>query len=268
MDVNEIVDKLLLDSGVHPTALLLAYFDNISKSKTASAFDKKDARLAKQLLAGMPINFLKDIASQTGLALWDLIKVFKNTIVIKFFSKIKWSFKRLYELLKTGYEAYKNLQKAVAEYVSKTKVVKWTEKELDKLDQWLQNHPKISRLAGVAIAGLLVYIWFNMAFTGDFQFDFDMKDVVAALGGSFSLASLFAGPEGTRLLIALAVGAGLKLTFPWPGPNTIKFVVAMIVAIAKSRGIRLKKNANMTKFENRIVDRIFMDMYGIKPIMI
>ena len=187
-------------------------------------------------------NFIKDLASNVSISIKDIAKIFMNKVVFNFFSKIKWSVEYIFDLAKKGMGVYRDILSAISEYVSKTKVGKWTDDKLKDLDNWLKTHSKTKRIAGVAVAGLLIYIWFNMAFTGDFKYDFSLTDAVAALSGSFSLSQLFAGTDGTKLLLLFATGV-IGLSFPWPGPTSVRFLLSMVRSIADWVGVRLKKES-------------------------
>jgi hypothetical protein len=71
-----------------------------------------------------------------------------------------------------------------------------------------------------------------MSFTGDFNYDFNFSDILAAVNGKYSLTALFAGTEGTRMLLLFATGI-IGLSFPWPGPTHVKFVAALINGLRK-----------------------------------
>jgi len=210
--------------------------------------------LNESLLSGISgalkkkIDFIKDISMKLGIEFIELLKVFKETKIFKFFVRIGWSIKKLYDLLQKGLKYVHIVIDAVAEYISKTKVGKWTEEKLKDLDKWLQNHPKTKRIAGLAVAAILAYIWFNMTFTGDFSYDFGMDDLLNALAGNITLASIFAGPNGTKLLLMFATGA-IGLTFPWPGPTKIQFISGIISTLIKRLKIRTKiRLADLQKF--------------------
>ena len=126
----------------------------------------------------------------------DLVKLFLNKVVFKFFAKIKFSLSYLFGLVKKGFKAYKQVIKAIGEYIANTKVGRWTEEKLKDLDAFLAKHPKTKRIAGIAVAGILIYIWLNMTFTGNADYDFDMGDMILALGGGFTLSTIFAGTRG------------------------------------------------------------------------
>lgn len=186
-------------------------------------------------------SFLKELKDIVKVKIMDLAKLFMNKLVFKFFAKIKFSMKYLYNLVKKGFKAYKEVIKAIGEYLSKTKVGKWTEDKLKDLDAFLAKHPKTKRIAGMAVAGILIYIWLNMTFTGNADYDFDMGDMILALGGGFTLSTLFAGPEGMALLILFVTGV-IGLSFPWPGPQHFQFIGAVLYGSAKLVGQKLRKD--------------------------
>ena len=219
---------------------ILASYDR--ELRTICASERRAELIeAREAVAFAPTKFFSDVAEATGLSLASIVDLFRNPMVVRLFKAVGWSFKKLYGMLKSGYRAYKDLLGAIAEYVSSTRVSRWTEEELRKLDAFLKEHPKTRRIAGAATAALLVYMWFLMAFTGDFEWDFDLSDVLGALGGNFTLSALFAGKEGSKLLLAFAIGATLRASFPWPGPTTIHFIGSIIYTLAKRVRARLRR---------------------------
>ena len=186
-------------------------------------------------------SFIKDLKEKVSVKLVDLVKLFLDKVVFKFFAKIKFSMTYLFKLVKKGFKAYKEIIKAIGEYVANTKVGKWTEQKLKDLDAFLAKHPKTKRIAGMVVAGILIYIWLNMTFTGNADYDFDMTDMIMALGGGFTLSKLFAGPEGMALLTLFATGV-IGLSFPWPGPQHFQFIGAVLYGSAKLVGKKLRKD--------------------------
>jgi hypothetical protein len=206
-------------------------------------------------------NFVKDLASQLSVSIKDLAKLFMNKSVFNFFSKIKWSFQYVFDLAKKGLVIYRDVLNAIGEYVAKSKVGKWTEDKLRDLDNFLKTHPKIKRIAGVGVAALLIYIWFNMTFTGDFEYDFNLVDVLAALGGKFSLTQIFAGKDGMKLLLLFATGV-IGLSFPWPGPTSIKFLTAVVKSIAEWAKMKLKKES-VTPYNQNIKNGYILREFNV-----
>ena len=173
------------------------------------------------------IGLIKDAADKIGIDFGDLMKIFKDRRIFGFFSKIGWSFVKLYELVKKGFKLANTLSNVIAEYIAKNKVVQWTTEKLKDLDKYLSEHPKTRMIVGIAVAAILIYIWLNMTFVGDPSYDFNMGDILLAMAGKMTLANIFGGAGGVKLLMLFATGL-VGLSFPWPGPTSIKFVGAIV----------------------------------------
>lgn len=181
-------------------------------------------------------DFIKDLAEKAKIGVKDIAELLKNKGVFEFFKKIGFSIKRLFDLVKNGFKYYRDLQKAIAEYIAETKIVKWTAEKIKDLDEFLKRHPKTKRLIGIAVGAILLYIWLNMSFTGDFDYDFDQSTLISALMGNFSLTDIFTGPDGIKLLTLFITGS--FLSFPWPGPQTALFIVSLIYGLSKTFNVR------------------------------
>jgi hypothetical protein len=181
-------------------------------------------------------DFIKDLAEKAKIGVKDIAELLKNKGVFEFFKKIGFSIKRLFDLVRNGFKYYRDLQRAIAEYIAETKVVKWTAEKIKDLDEFLKRHPKTKRLVGIAVGAILLYIWLNMSFTGDFDYDFDQSTLISALMGNFSLTDIFTGPEGIKLLTLFITGS--FLSFPWPGPQTALFIVSLIYGLSKTFNVR------------------------------
>ena len=132
--------------------------------------------------------FIKSLAVGMRVKIKDLITFFKNSKIFKFFKSIGFQMAKLHRMLKKGFKVYQDFLTAVGDFIAKTPAGQWTEKKLKQLDEFFKTHPKTKRVAGLVVAALLVYIWFNMTFTGDPAFDFGMDDLLAALAGKFKLS--------------------------------------------------------------------------------
>ena len=193
-------------------------------------------------------DFIKDLSEKAKVGVKEIAELLKNSGVFNFFKKIAFSLKRLFVLVQKGFAYYKDVRKAIAEYVASTKIVKWTEEKIKDLDAFLQKHPKVKRIAGIAVGAILLYIWLNMSFTGDFEYDFDQSTLIGALTGNFSLADIFTGPDGIQLLTLFITGT--FLSFPWPGPQAGLFIVSILYGLSKTYGLPTLAN----KFKNAVRD--------------
>jgi hypothetical protein len=236
-----LVTEWQLAHGWTPAGILKAHYRGMER-RARTASEGSDARAARVAVSlGGVTSFVMDLARTTGLGVADLVTLLKDSRAARLFGAVGWSMKKLYGILRKGYDAYRSLLDAIAEYVSRTRVAKWTTEELRKLDEWLQEHPRTKRLAGVALAAMIVYIWFNMSFTGDFKWDFDLSSAISALSGGVSWSQVFGGVEGTKTLMAFVIKMATGATFPWPGPDSAKFVAAVLFTVAAAVGKRLKR---------------------------
>jgi len=245
MNYSEITDRIVvsyqLRSGMSPTEILVRHYDGLCRGITASDLRlASEYREARDAIALVKPQFFMDLAKAAEASLESIIELFKDSMVVRLFQKVGWSMKGLWEALRTGYRALITVQDAVAEYVSETKVMRWGRDELKKLDAWLTDHPKTRKISGWVIGALILFLWYEAADIGDFNYDFDLSDALAAFSGSYALADIFAGADGSKLLLALVAGVAFRLTFPWPGPTSIRFVASVIKTLADRVRARLR----------------------------
>lgn len=194
-------------------------------------------------------DFIKTAKNTLNMDVKDVVKKLKDKQLFKFLAKFKFSFKNIFEFVKKGHENYQKLVGIIAEYIHKTGVGQWTEAKLKDLTDYLDKHPKLKKVGGVAVAGILVYIWLNMTFTGDASYDFNMSDILAALSGNFDLSQIFAGPQGIKLLMLFGTGLA-GLSFPWPGAQSVQFTSAVLSTFLINKYKKLKEwNIKMSKFD-------------------
>ena len=143
-------------------------------------------------------------------------------------------------MVKKGFGLVNILADIIADYVEKTGVAKWTEKELQKLDAYLKKHPKTKRIVGIGVASVLLYIWLSMSFTGSAEYDFNFTDMLNALSGNVTLSSIFAGKEGIKLMTLFTTGILTGLSFPWVGATSIQFIGGVIYSLAKKHKIKMR----------------------------
>ena len=168
--------------------------------------------------------FLVELALNMGAKLVDVLKAFKakDGFLYKIFNTVKWSLDKLGKIMSAGKKLLDKTFKAITDFVEKSpklmKAVKKGQEIGKQVDEFLDKNPWIKKAAGVAVAGLLLWIWCNMAFTGDFDSDFDVSDaIIAAFAGKFSLVDLFLSEAGVQMLFLLAVGmaTGGAAGFQW-----------------------------------------------------
>jgi hypothetical protein len=217
------------------------YFDFLLfvKSKTykrlnEGVFSDISASIRKKL------DFIRELASQLKIEASELVKLFMNKEVFKFFQRIGWNLKKLFDIAKKGFKMASILADTIAEYAEKKGISKWTETEFKKLDEYLKKHPKTKRIIGVGVASILIFIWLNMSFTGDPTYDFNFSDMLDALAGNVTLSSIFTGKEGIKLMLLFTTGVVTGLTFPWIGATSVQFIGGVIYSLAKKHKIKMR----------------------------
>ena len=184
----------------------------------------------------------------------DVIKLFKDKYVYKFFKACKFSIAKIHKLLEDGYKTAKRLKMEVGIFIQHGVHSRTAE----KFDVWLDNHKWINKLTGVAVAGLLVYIWFNMSFTGDMEYDMNMGDMLGALKGNFSMEGLFAGENGVKLLSLFAAGK-MGMSFPWGGSSTNQFIASVVITVASAIGLKMKRNIHKKLYEASALESLLSE---------
>ena len=194
------------------------------------------------------INFIKELAKMAGNKLMDLVTLFRDSKYFKIFKVIGFSIKKIVNLFKLGIKTYNNIQNILADKIASLGGVKYIKKNLHVLDDFFNEHPVLKKLGGLAVAGLLFYIWTQMSFTPDLEYSMDFKDIISALSGKFSLGELFASTSGIAMLMYLASGMLLGLSTPWPGKQSTQIVGGLIFSayrLLKIKGVKLE----MPKFK-------------------
>ena len=63
--------------------------------------------------------------------------------------------------------------------------------------------------------------------------------IIDTLRGHMHITDVFGGASGTVFLSLFLSGLIFNLTFPWPGSNLVKFVVAVMITLAKKLKVHL-----------------------------
>jgi len=236
-----LVNEWKLANGWTPARILQEHFAAEQRlSKIASV--RMEAAEARVLVAGITQDFVKDVAKALKTSLGSVVELLKDSRVTRFFSKVGWSFQKLYDLAKKGYHTYKEVRDIIRKFAESigARGYRWTNEQLAKLDNFVRSNPILMRVSGFALAGLLAYIWFRQADTGDATFDFDASDIINAFSGNYSFLDMFGGKDGLMYLVTLALGTS-GMSFVWPGSGSAQFISSVLVALINSLHIRFRK---------------------------
>lgn len=176
---------------------------------------------------------LGKIAEVTGESVDALLEAFKSKDLFSIFKAAGFSLKKLYHAVQAFTGLIPKGLQAFFQHMQDGKILKALKSGSLRVDEFLDQYPILKKLAGPAMAGLLLYMWYHMAFTGNADFDLDLSSVVTALKGQFSVYDLFASPGGLTALCALGVGLSGFGGAVWLGAAMSNLVLALLFTGAK-----------------------------------
>mgnify|MGYP001291499801 CR=1 FL=1 len=192
-------------------------------------------------------NFLKGWAKKTKQPEEKVKKAMNNKNTFSIAKLNNFSVDDVLENSKKGYNAVANvikyLPKKAAEKINNTKAGEKKDKLLKKADDWLKKHPKTKRAVMLGAAGAVTYMWTQMTFIGEPEYDFDLSGVAGAASGTATLSDLFGGTQGTKFLGLFATAKATGLSFPYPGKNLAKFAVGITYGAYKLKKHKDKQRA-------------------------
>jgi len=170
--------------------------------------------------------FIKEIGVQAKARVKDVVNLFKNKSIFRFFSLSNFNLETLKKNLKLAYQAYvkiahalPNLAVKLVELGLKTddpKILASREKRaaaLKAVNAWIKEHKTILRISGIVFAGILVLIWLQVGLTGDLQYDVDFAEFFLAVQGKLTFVDFITNHEqGLKWIILAVLGTvGLNL---------------------------------------------------------
>jgi hypothetical protein len=172
------------------------------------------------------------IVEQFKIGMADIVKALKHKDAFAFFKAIRFNLGLALKAVTSFTKMVRQGLLSVFEELSKTGVVKKLQAGAMKVDEVLDKYPILKKVGGLVIAGLLIYIWLNMSFIGDAQFDLDLSTIALAFEGSFSIADLFVSPSGLMMLALLGTGF-MGIGFGWMGARALNILIALLYTLFK-----------------------------------
>jgi len=189
---------------------------------------------------------LEKIARDFKMNLGDLVQSFKQRDVFGILKSFGFNFRLMFRAIGEFSKAMRGGLLEVFRLMHKQKAFQKIRSGAMKLDDLMKKYPILAKVTGIVIAGILLYIWLNMTFIGDLDYDFNFDDIVNALKGTFSIADLFASPEGLMLITLFGTGAAFGLSVPWLGKTAYNLVLALTyTAYARLKGSEKKVLMNI-----------------------
>ena len=165
----------------------------------------------------------------------DLLAAIKQKDFFKIFKAFGFNIKLMLKSMNSLSELIRKGLMSVFAKLAKTKTIQKIRKGLIKVDDLVQQHPILATVTGVGVAGLLLYIWLNMTFIGNLDYDFDFSDMASALKGDFSLADLFTSDSGLMMVALFGSGAMFGLSVPWLGKTAYNLITAIFYTLFKKK---------------------------------
>lgn len=199
--------------------------------------------------------FIHEAAKALGIEVKAIVEAFKTKPMFAFLKAIKFSLSLILKPLKAFADLYKDgILKVFAEIHKSSAFQKLHEGALS-VDEFLNQYPILKRLAGPAVAGLLIWIFLSGNFTAHPDLDMDLSAVIkATLQGHWSAAELFTSKEGLTSIGLLLSG----LLAPWPSPawlnvhTPINILVAMCYTAFKHLPLKGEVKTNLMHIKSKI----------------
>ena len=184
---------------------------------------------------------IKELAETASMGIKDMISVLKakDGFLFKLFGAIGWQFDKLKSMITNAKKHYAKFREAIVDGISSLPIVKQALEKgklaAEHVDKLMKKYPILKKIGGPVIAAILVFIWMNMSFTGDWDSDFDLTPILKAMMGEFDIAELFLSTAGVEMLGLLAMGMASSLSFPWLKgvSGTGKLAIAFVYTIGK-----------------------------------
>ena len=176
-------------------------------------------------------NFLKDWSKKAKQPLDKVRKTMMNKNTFSIAKLNDFSVDKVFKNAKKGYKrasiVFHYLPDKLAKKIQNTKVMKKKDEYLKQADEFLQKHPKTKKVVMMGAAATVTYMWTQMTFVGEPDYDFDLSGVAGAAVGAKNLKDLFGGTEGSKFLTLFVTGKAMGLTMPYPGKTIAKFAVGI-----------------------------------------
>ena len=236
-DMSKIVSTYLESIQITPQDITYELYceiinDQISLDENIMNYIK-NLRLSRELVIVFRNlkSELSKIAQEFKLNYSELIKAFQHKDAYKVLKAFGFNLVLLFKGMNQLTSFIHGGLLEVFRAIHRTKAIQKLRSGALKVDEFLDQYPILKKVGGVAVAALLVYLWINMTFIGNLDYDFNFSDVVAALKGTFTITNLFLSPEGLMLVSLFGTGVIFGLSIPWLGKTLYNLILAIFYTI-------------------------------------
>ena len=180
-------------------------------------------------------NELDRISHEVGLEYHLLLIAFKDLHFYGIFKGFGYTFHRVLKAMTEITGLFRGGLLGVFKQIEQTGGFKKLKRGAIKIDDLLDQYPLLKRVGGIAVAGLLFYIWLNMTFIGDIEYDFNFSNITDALKGTYTLEEFFVSHQG--LMLGTLFATGTLISAPWLGSTIYNLVLAVVyTGLSKLKG--------------------------------
>lgn len=187
----------------------------------------------KNLLQGALVKVFKDlkgviniISNDLKIGINEVVKAFKERSVFNILKSFGFMITKMLKSLNELTKFIRNGILDIFKEMSKSRIIQKLKSGAIKIDELLDRYPLLKKVTGLALAGLLLWMWLNMTFIGDLDYDFNFSDIILALTGKFTINELFFSPSG--LMLITLFGMGSLISFPWLGHSVLNLSMALV----------------------------------------
>ena len=212
---------------------------------------------------------MAEVLDDTKLETKDLIKAFKNKEVFNVLKRFGFSIKKMLSATKQGVKYLNAGLSKVFKEIHNNKIVQKIHSGVMTVDEFINKHPILNKVGGVVVAGILLWIWLNMSFTGvSLDYDIDQGALLDALAGKYSLADLFTSPDGLKTIAFLSLGlSGISVT-GYLGSTAYNLTMSIIYTALQKSNFKdgtimniIKKKAHSLAEQNKLPKKLSFKEY-------
>lgn len=206
-------------------------------SKVAGGIGAAASKIASGVAAvfGPLKDELVKIATMAKAGLAEIVQAMKNPTIFSLLQAVRFNLSLLVKAIGEMGRIYREGLGRIFQELAKNRLIQQVRAGTLKIDQILNRYPLLKKISGPAIAGLLLYIWLNMSFIGNAEYDLNLSSMLLALSGKFSITDLFVSPEGLMMLTLFATGG--IISAPWLGASTANLLLALLyTGLKKAKG--------------------------------
>jgi hypothetical protein len=216
--IDGVFDDTLTES-VFDKYIQEGVFDYLQKMKITSGL----VRVFRDLRSG-----LEKVGRDFKIGIPDLVDAIKQRDVFMLFKAFGFNIRLMFRAVGEFTKAVRGGLLEIFRAMHRQKIFAKLRSGAIKIDEVIQKYPKLAKVTGIVVAGLLLFMWVNMTFIGDLDYDFNFSDLVDALRGNFSIADLFLSPEGLMLITLFGTGVVFGLSVPWLGKSLYNLILAIV----------------------------------------